>query len=37
MSTATLITGGARSGKIRKPQMSDTIRLNVYADNWFIL
>lgn len=27
----------ARSGRIRKPQMSDTIKLNVYADNWFIL
>ncbi len=25
------------SGKIRKPQMSDTVRANVYADNWFIL
>lgn len=24
-------------GKIRKPQMSDTIRANLYADNWFIL
>lgn len=23
--------------KIRKPQMSDTIKANVYADNWFIL
>jgi hypothetical protein len=25
------------SGKIRKPQMSDTVRANVYADNWFML
>ncbi|MEZ6057054.1 MAG: hypothetical protein R3C01_10150 [Planctomycetaceae bacterium] len=24
-------------GKIRKPQMSDTIKANIYADNWFIL
>lgn len=24
-------------GTIRKPQMSDTIKANVYADNWFIL
>lgn len=24
-------------GKIRKPQMSDTIRANMYADNWFML
>lgn len=24
-------------GKISKPQMSDTIKANVYADNWFIL
>lgn len=23
--------------KLRKPQISDTVRLNVYADNWFIL
>ena len=25
------------SGKIRKPQMSDTVSANIYADNWFIL
>lgn len=24
-------------GKIRKPQMSDTIKANMYADNWFML
>lgn len=24
-------------GKIRKPQMSDTIKAQMYADNWFIL
>jgi len=24
-------------GKIKKPQMSDTIKANIYADNWFIL
>ena len=24
-------------GRLRKPQMSDTIQANVYADNWFIL
>src|SRR3954469_25875056 len=24
-------------GTLRKPQMSDTIKANVYADNWFIL
>ncbi|MFO0910141.1 MAG: hypothetical protein U0794_17655 [Isosphaeraceae bacterium] len=24
-------------GKIRKPAMSDTIKANVYADNWFML
>ena len=23
--------------KLRKPQMSDTLKLNVYADNWFVL
>jgi hypothetical protein len=23
--------------KVRKPQMSDTIKANIYADNWFIL
>lgn len=27
----------ATSGKIRKPQMSDTIKANMYADNWFML
>ncbi len=26
-----------QAGTIRKPQMSDTIRANVYADNWFSL
>jgi len=25
------------AGKIRKPQMSDTIKANLYADNWFML
>ncbi len=25
------------AAKIRKPQMSDTVQANVYADNWFIL
>jgi len=25
------------AGRIRKPQIADTIRANVYADNWFIL
>lgn len=25
------------AAKIRKPQVSDTIKANVYADNWFIL
>ena len=29
--------GPSGGGKIRKPQMSDTVRANVYADNWFIL
>ena len=24
-------------GKIRKPQMADTIKANMYADNWFML
>src|SRR4051812_18563877 len=24
-------------GKVRKPQMSDTVKANIYADNWFIL
>lgn len=28
---------GSAPAKLRKPQMSDTIRANVYADNWFIL
>lgn len=30
-------TKPAQSGKVRKPQMSDTIKANVYADNWFML
>lgn len=25
------------AGKIRKPQMNDTIKANMYADNWFML
>jgi len=25
------------TGKIRKPQMSDTVKANMYADNWFSL
>ena len=29
--------GAGGAGKIRKPQMADTIKANVYADNWFIL
>ena len=24
-------------GKLKKPQMSDTIKANIYADNWFML
>jgi hypothetical protein len=27
----------APGGKVRKPQMSDTISANMYADNWFML
>ena len=27
----------SRGGKLRKPQMSDTVKANIYADNWFIL
>lgn len=27
----------APSGKMRKPSMSDTVRANIYADNWFML
>lgn len=27
----------ASGGKLRKPQMTDTIKANVYADNWFML
>lgn len=27
----------ATSGKLRKPQMSDTVKANMYADNWFML
>lgn len=30
-------TKPAPGGKVRKPQMSDTIKANVYADNWFML
>jgi hypothetical protein len=26
-----------KRGELRKPQMSDTIKANVYADNWFVL
>ncbi len=29
--------GPASGGKLRKPQMTDTIKANVYADNWFML
>lgn len=29
--------GGSNPGKLKKPQMSDTIKANVYADNWFML
>lgn len=25
------------SEKVRKPQMSDTLKINVYADNWFVM
>jgi len=28
---------GPNPGKPKKPQMSDTIKANVYADNWFML
>jgi hypothetical protein len=28
---------GGTGGKLRKPQMADTIQANVYADNWFML
>lgn len=28
---------GSNSAKVRKPAMSDTIKANVYADNWFVL
>lgn len=28
---------GAPQGKVRKPAMSDTIKANMYADNWFVL
>lgn len=30
-------TSQPQSGKIRKPQISDTVRANIYADNWFML
>lgn len=26
-----------QSGKMRKPSMADTVRANIYADNWFML
>ncbi len=29
--------GTGTAAKIRKPQMSDTIKANMYADNWFML
>lgn len=25
------------AAKVRKPQMADTIKANIYADNWFML
>lgn len=28
---------GTAPAKVRKPQMSDTIKANIYADNWFML
>ncbi len=28
---------GGAGGKIKKPQMADTIKANIYADNWFML
>lgn len=28
---------GAGGGKIKKPQMGDTVKANMYADNWFML
>jgi hypothetical protein len=28
---------GPPAGKIRKPSMTDTVKANVYADNWFVL
>lgn len=40
MQRASMAQGKENAGsapKIRKPQMSDTIRANVYADNWFVL
>ena len=30
-------SGPSGGGKIRKPQMGDTVKANIYADNWFIL
>lgn len=27
----------SQGGKIRKPSMADTVRANIYADNWFML
>ena len=28
---------GGTGGKIKKPQMADTVKANMYADNWFML
>ncbi len=28
---------GSSPGMVRKPQMTDTVKANVYADNWFVL
>lgn len=34
---AQLPKGDSAAPKLRKPQMADTIKANVYADNWFML
>lgn len=35
--TQTAYSQGAPQGKVGKPRISDTVRANMYADNWFIL
>ncbi len=32
-----VVAQDVRTKKLRKPQMSDTVQANVYADNWFML